>query len=335
MPCKVDVRSQEDIQKAIDMGVKEFGGIDILVNNASAIQLTGTLETDIKRYDLMNQVNSRGTWLCSKLCIPYLLKSNNPHILNLSPPLLIDSVWFKNHTAYTIAKYGMSMSVLGMSEEFRGRIGVNALWPLTTIATAAVDMLGGDKLMNSSRKPSIMSDAAWCILTKDFENCTGNFFIDEDVLREEGITDFNIYAHKPGHPLSPDFFVPVQRTNLINSKVDTPNLVSVKPDPHDESIKKHFDALQKKVLEIEDLRIFSVCFQYNLKYKPNEPAKIYTYDMRYGTGKVIEGKGVGKPDSIITMSVKDFGLLVNGSLNPREAFSSGRLTVRGDRKSVV
>lgn len=195
----------------------------------------------------------------------------------------MDPVWFKNHTAYTIAKYGMSMCVLGMAEEFRGRIAVNALWPLTTIATAAVNMLGGDELMNSSRKPTIMADAAWYILTRDHETCSGNFFIDEDVLIEEGITDFDKYAHKPGHPLSPDFFVDPERTKLINSKPPS-------ADVNNESIKEHMDVFIKRISEIEGIKTFSVCFQYNLKYQPNEPAKIYTFDMKYGPGKISEGK---------------------------------------------
>lgn len=200
----------------------------------------------------------------------------------------MDPVWFKNHTAYTIAKYGMSMCVLGMAEEFKGRIAVNALWPLTTIATAAVNMLGGEELMNTSRKPTIMADAAWYILTRDHEKCTGNFFIDEDVLIEEGITDFDKYAYKPGHPLSPDFFVDPERTKLINSKLSSDTLEN--KDSHDESIKKHMEVFLKRISEIEGIKTFSVCFQYNLKYHPNEPAKIYTLDMKYGPGKVSKGK---------------------------------------------
>ena len=170
---------------------------------------TGTLETDMKRYDLMNQINARGTFLCSKATIPYLLRSSNGHILNMAPPLDMKPRWFKNHTAYTMAKFGMSMCTLGMSEEFRGKIAVNSLWPLTAIDTAAVrNVLGGDMMAKSSRLPEILADAAYAILNRPVATCTGNFYIDEEVLKEEGVSDFSIYAHDPKAQLVPDFFVP-------------------------------------------------------------------------------------------------------------------------------
>jgi citronellol/citronellal dehydrogenase len=188
--------------------VETFGGIDILVNNASAISLTGTLSTPLKRYDLMNQVNARGTYACSYYCLPHLLKAANPHILNISPPLNMKPHWFKNHVAYTMAKYGMSMCVLGMAEEFRDEgVAVNALWPRTGIATAAIKMIGGDPAMEASRKPEIMADAAHLILTADAKTTTGNFFIDDEVLRAHGITDLDHYAMVPGAELMPDFFL--------------------------------------------------------------------------------------------------------------------------------
>ena len=195
---------------AIDQTVAEFGGIDICVNNASAIQLTGTLETDMKRYDLMHQINTRGTFLVSKTCIPHLKKADNPHILNLAPPLDMEAKWFKNHVAYTMAKFGMSMCTLGMSAEFaKDGIAVNSLWPLTTIDTAAVrNLLGGATLADMSRSPDIMADAAHAILTRPSREATGNFYIDELVLREEGVTDFSIYAQGEGGKIAADFFVP-------------------------------------------------------------------------------------------------------------------------------
>ena len=209
LPCVVDIRFEDQVQAAVDAAVARFGGIDILVNNASAIQLTDTLSTDMKRYDLMHSINTRGTFLCSKLCIPHLLKAENPHILNLSPPLNMEERWFAPHVAYTMAKFGMSMCVLGMAGEFRDAgVGVNALWPRTTIATAAVrNLLGGDDMCNHSRTPEIMGDAAWAILTRPSKSCTGNFFIDEDVLREEGVEDLDAYAVQPGVALQEDFFV--------------------------------------------------------------------------------------------------------------------------------
>lgn len=209
LPIKVDIRDESVVQAAVDQTVERFGGIDILVNNASAIWLQGTLNTAMKRYDLMHQVNVRGTYMVSRCCLPHLLKSENPHILNLSPPLNMEERWFKNHVAYTMAKYGMSMCVLGMAGEFRSKnIAVNALWPKTTIATAAIkNMLGGEQMMNSSRKPVIMADAAHWILTRPSSENTGRFFIDEAVLRNAGIEDFESYAVKPGVQLTPDFFI--------------------------------------------------------------------------------------------------------------------------------
>ena len=208
LACIVDIRSEELLQEAVNQTVQTFGGIDICVNNASAISLTPTLSTTMKRYDLMNQVNARGTFMTSKLCLPHLLKAENPHILNLSPPLSMKPKWFKNNCAYTMAKYGMSMCVLGMSAEFESKgVAVNALWPRTAIATAAVNMLGGEAMMNASRKPSIMADAAYAILTRDSRRCTGNFYIDDDVLAEEGITDLDSYSVVPGAKLVEDFFL--------------------------------------------------------------------------------------------------------------------------------
>jgi citronellol/citronellal dehydrogenase len=209
IPCIADVRFEDQIQAAVNATVKEFGGIDILVNDASAINLTPTLETDLKRFDLMFSVNVRGTFLCSKLCIPYLKKSKNPHILNLSPPLNLDPKWFANHLAYTISKYGMSMCVLGMAEEFKkDNIAVNALWPRTAVATAAVqNLLGGDVAFKHTRKPEIVADAAYLILTMPSRECTGNFFIDDEVLIKNGITDLSIYSVVPGAKLIQDFFL--------------------------------------------------------------------------------------------------------------------------------
>ena len=209
LPCIVDIRSEDQIQAAVAKAVAMFGGIDILVNNASAISLSGTLQTPMKRYDLMHQINTRGTFACSQACLPHLLKAENPHILNLSPPLNMEARWFGPHVAYTMAKFGMSMCVLGMAEEFRSEgVAVNALWPRTTIATAAINnLLGGEAIMKGSRKPEIMGDAAHYIFTRPSRTCTGNFFIDDEVMASEGITNLDHYAYVPGEPLIPDFFV--------------------------------------------------------------------------------------------------------------------------------
>jgi citronellol/citronellal dehydrogenase len=209
LACQVDIRFEDQICAAVAKAIERFGGIDILVNNASAISLTGTLATPMQRYDRMHQINARGTFACSQVCLPHLLKAANPHILNIAPPLNLDPRWFAPHVAYTMAKYGMSLCVLGMAEEFRKEgVAVNALWPRTIIATAAVmNLLGGEEAMRKARKPEIMADAAYTILTRPSRECTGNFFIDEDVLRGVRMTDFSSYAFSPGAELLPDLFL--------------------------------------------------------------------------------------------------------------------------------
>ena len=209
LPLVCDIRFEDQVNAAISATVEAFGGIDILVNNASAISMTGTLATDMKRFDLMQAINTRGTFMVSRAAIPHLQHAQNPHILTLSPPLDMNPKWFGPHVAYTIAKYGMSLCTLGMAAEFAERIGVNSLWPLTAIDTAAVrNVLGGDAMAKSSRKPEIMADAAHAILCRDARTCTGNFFIDEEVLLAEGVTDLGQYAHDPAAALVADFFVP-------------------------------------------------------------------------------------------------------------------------------
>ena len=219
LPVICDIRDEAQVAEAVEKTVAEFGGIDVCVNNASAIQLTGTLATDMKRYDLMHQINTRGTFLVSKMCIPHLKNSVNPHILNLAPPLDMEAKWFKNHVAYTMAKFGMSMCTLGMSAEFaQAGIAVNSLWPLTAIDTAAVrNLLGGETVAAMSRSPEIMADAFHAIVIKPARETTGNFFIDELVLRDGGVTDFSKYAPDAKGPLAADFFVPDE----VFAKTDT------------------------------------------------------------------------------------------------------------------
>ena len=208
LPLQVDVRDENAVCAAVEKSVAAFGGIDILVNNASAIMLTGTLETPMKRFDLMFGVNVRGTFACSQACIPHLMKAGNPHILNLSPPLSINAKWFKSHTAYTISKYGMSMCTLGMSAELvEHGIAVNSLWPRTTIATAAIEVNFPAEVLSASRKPAIMADAAYAIFNRDSRRHTGMFYVDEAVLREEGVTNFEHYAVTPGARLYSDLFL--------------------------------------------------------------------------------------------------------------------------------
>lgn len=208
LAVQLDIRDPEQIAVAVAQAVAAFGGIDVLVNNASAINLTGTLDTPAKRFDLMMGVNMRGTFLCSQACIPYLKKAENPHILMMSPPLSFESRWYAPHVAYTMSKFGMSMCVTGLAEEFKDdAIAVNALWPRTAIATAALVMLDGEVKPEFCRKPDIMADAAHAILTRPSRSCTGRFLVDDEVLAEEGVTDLDGYAVSPGAPLAPDFFL--------------------------------------------------------------------------------------------------------------------------------
>jgi citronellol/citronellal dehydrogenase len=208
LPLAVDVRDEAAVKAAIDQTAQKFGGIDIVVNNASAIQLTPVAQTDMRRFDLMHQINTRGTFMVSKYAVPYLEKAANPHILMLSPPLDMAEKWFAPHTAYTMAKFGMSQVVLGLAGELKGKVAVNALWPRTTIATAAIkNLLGGEDVMRRSRKPEILADAAWRIFQKP-KSFTGNFLIDDTFLAGEGVTDFDAYRVDPNQPLHVDFFVP-------------------------------------------------------------------------------------------------------------------------------
>jgi citronellol/citronellal dehydrogenase len=205
----VDVRDEEAVRRALDKTAETFGSLDIVVNNASAINVTPVAQTDMRRFDLMHQINTRGTFLVCRYALPYLEKAENPHILMLSPPLDMQEKWFAGRTAYAIAKFGMSLVVLGLAGETRGRIGVNALWPRTTIATAAIkNLLGGDAIMRMSRTPEILADAAARIFAKPAKSFTGNFLIDDTFLAGDGVTDFDRYRVDPSQPLAPDFFVP-------------------------------------------------------------------------------------------------------------------------------
>ena len=209
LPLVVDVREEDAVAAAVEKAVATFGGIDILVNNASAISLTGTLQTPLRIYDRMMTVNTRGTFVCSQACLPHLKCAENPHILNLSPPLNMDPRWFAPHVAYTMAKYGMSLCVLGMAREFAGDgIAVNALWPRTAIATAAIEFaIGNEALLKFCRKPEIVADAAHAILIGRSRDRTGQFLIDDEVLAAAGVTDFDRYQVEPGAPLALDFFL--------------------------------------------------------------------------------------------------------------------------------
>ncbi|XP_026728961.1 hydroxysteroid dehydrogenase-like protein 2 isoform X2 [Trichoplusia ni] len=323
LPCIVDVRDEKQIQKAIDEAIKKFNGIDILVNNASAIVLTGTEATDMKRYDLMHSVNTRGTFLASKLCLPYLKASNHAHILNLSPPLNMNPFWFSVHVAYTMAKYGMSMCVLGMAEEFKSfNIGVNALWPKTAIATAAIEMLTGTS--STSRKPEIVSDAAYVMLSKDPKTYTGNFAIDEDVLKSVGINDMVPYACDPKNldNLLPDFFLDLPSDTKPAAKTDAAG---------DGQIPTLFASISK-VLSPELVKKTQAVFQFNVKGKEEG---IWHIDLKNGDGACGQGEPKNKPDATLTMDGKHFSEMFAGKLKPTTAFMMGKLKISGDVQKAM
>lgn len=312
------------MRSAVQDAVKKFGGIDILINNASAISLTPTSETDMKRYDLMHQINTRGTFLVSKECLPYLQKSNHAHILNISPPLNMKPHWFANHVAYTMAKYGMSMCVLGMAEEFQKfSIGVNALWPQTAIHTAAMDMLSGPDSDKYSRKVDIMADSAYAILIREPRTCSGNFFIDEKVLQEAGISDMKQYACHPelADELMTDFFL------------DAPQKASLSSDaPTDGgTIATLFTKIEKYITP-EVLEKTGATFQFNVS---GEEAGTWFMDLKNAPGKVGKGKPDFTPDATLTMDSKDFFNMLSGQLKPANAFLGGKLKISGDMRKAM
>lgn len=331
LACVVDIRDEQQIGEAVQKAVDKFGGIDILVNNASAINLTGTLETPMKKVDLMLGINLRGTYLTSKLVIPHLLKSRRPHILNLSPPLNLNPIWFKNHTAYTMAKYGMSMCVLGMAEEFRGQIAVNALWPRTAIQTAAMDMLGGDGIGKQCRTVDIMADAAYAILSQP-KDYTGHFLVDEDVLKEQGIQDFDSYAVQPGHPLLPDFFLDDTPESLVKKMEEHGATPAFKPSsssattPSSGPIESTFDAIRGVITE-DVVKSTQGIYQFDLS---GEHAGVWFLDLKSGSGSTGQGQPPVKADVIMTMSSSDFSKMFGGKLKPTLAFMSGKLRIKGD-----
>ncbi|KAF4527045.1 hypothetical protein B566_EDAN001594 [Ephemera danica] len=311
LPCIVDVRDEKMIQDAVQDAVQRFGGIDILINNASAISLTPTLGTDMKRYDLMHGINTRGTFLVSKICLPYLQKSKNAHILNISPPLNMSPHWFKDHVAYTMAKYGMSMCVLGMAEEFRGeKIAVNALWPRTAILTAAMEMLAGGsgEAARMSRKPEIMADAAYAILTKESGSFTGNFAIDDEVLAAEGINNLDQYAVDPSNSanLMPDFFLDVPPETIIKEHIQPKTTAPAG------GVEKVFKAIEANLSE-----------------------SLWYLELKTGKGAVGKGDPPSGADATLSMNSKDFADMFAGKLKPAGAFMTGKLKISGNLQKAM
>ncbi|XP_046400205.1 hydroxysteroid dehydrogenase-like protein 2 [Ischnura elegans] len=326
LPCIVDVRDESQVAKAVESAVQKFGGIDILINNASAISLTPTLTTDMKRYDLMHAINTRGTFLVSKMCLPHLKKGKSPHILNISPPLNMSPIWFKNHVAYTMAKYGMSMCVLGMAEEFRqDGIAVNALWPRTAILTAAMEMLTGSEAAKHSRKPEIMADAAYAVFQRDASSCTGKFLIDEEVLKEAGVTDLDQYACDPSNKdgLMPDFFLDTPAEEIFKKKSTGGG-----GGGDFESI---FKAIQNNLSE-ELVNKIQASYLFTLK---GDQAGSYFVDLKSGKGSAGKGEPPSAPDATLTMTAKDFAAMFSGKLKPAAAFMTGKLKISGNLQKAM
>ncbi|XP_051164255.1 hydroxysteroid dehydrogenase-like protein 2 [Leptopilina boulardi] len=327
LPCIVDVRDEGQIKTAVDNAIKKFGGIDILVNNASAISLTSTLATDMKRYDLMNNINARGTFLVSKMCLPHLLKSKNPHIVNISPPLNMNPIWFKNHVAYTMAKYGMSMCVLGMAEEFKDEgVAVNAVWPKTAIQTAAIEMLQGGDSANYSRKPEIMADAVYALVCKNSKSVTGNFFVDEDLLRKEGITDFTQYSCVPGNEqsLMLDFFLDESINSQQNENKTENNNCATK-------IANLFSVIDGN-LNSELVDKVGAIYQFNVK---GEEEGVWFIDLKNGKGATGRGEPNQPADAVLTMDSQNFFAMFTGKIKPASAFMTGKLKITGNIQKAI
>lgn len=349
LPCVVDIQSEKQVKDAVKEAVNKFGGIDILVNNASAISLTGTLQTPMKRYDLMNGINARGTYLCSQACLPYLLKGKNPHILNISPPLNMAAKWFQGHVGYTMAKYGMSMCALGMAEEFRDDgVAVNALWPRTAIYTAAMDMLGGgSEVAKQCRKVDIMADAAYFILCQDSRSFTGNFCIDDEVLLQSGVKDVSVYDCVPGNKLLPDFFLDVGPEELAHQmsaqgatpafyksapsgKASTPEAPAAAASASSSSElsgpAQTFQLLKGMVSE-ELVKKINGVFQFELT---GEDAGTWFLDLKNGSGSVGNGAPEVGADCTMMMDSALFTNMFAGRASPTTSFMMGKLKIKGD-----
>lgn len=333
LPCVVDIRIETNIISAVENAVNKFGGIDILINNASAIHLIDTSSIEMKKYDLMNNINTRGTFLVSKACLPYLKKSSNPHIVNISPPLNIKPIWFKNHIAYTISKYGMSMCAFGMAEEFKDDgIAINTVWPKTAIATSALKMLANEA-NDYARKPEIMADAVYALICKDSKSITGKFLIDEEILRNEGITDFTDYAYNPENKdnLMTDLFIDESsdKINILN-KLFQKDIYDVN-NKSNEKIAQIFTVIQAN-LNHELVNKIGAIFQFNVK---GNEAGTWFLDLKTGDGVAGKGKPNQSPDVTLTMDSENFFAMFSGKLKPASAFVMGKLKISGNLQKAM
>lgn len=326
-PCIVDVRDEQQVRTAIQEAVAKFGGIDIVVNNASAISLTNTPDTDMKRYDLMHSINTRGTFLVSKECLPYLQKSNHAHILNISPPLSMKAKWFGPHVAYTMAKYGMSMCVLGMAAEFQDRgIAVNALWPRTAIHTAAIEMLTGPDSASWSRKPDIMADAAYAILCREPKQFSGEFFIDDEVLESVGIKDLTDYAcvRENADSLMVDFFVEAKDASAASATTS-------ESGTGDDKIPQLFKKIES-LLSAEIVSKTQAVYQFNIS---GDKQGTWFLDLKNGSGACGTGAPPAAPDATLSMNSSNFFDMFSGKLKAAPAYMSGKLKISGDFQKAL
>lgn len=331
-PCVVDVRDEQQVRSAVEAAVAKFGGIDIVINNASAISLTNTPDTDMKRYDLMHNINTRGTFLVSKVCLPYLKKSNHAHILNISPPLSMKPKWFGPHVAYTMAKYGMSMCVLGMAAEFKDEgISVNALWPRTAIHTAAIEMLTGPDSAKWSRKPEIMADAAYAILTREPRQSTGQFFVDDEVLESAGITDLTEYAcfRENADKLMVDFFVEEKGAPVENEAAAED--AAAPASGGDVKIPQLFRKIES-LLSPEIVSKTQAVFQFNIS---GAEQGTWFLDLKNGSGSCGAGTPPAAPDATLTMNSKNFFDMFSGKLKAAPAYMTGKLKISGDFQKAL
>lgn len=322
LACIVDVRDEKQITAAVEEAVRTFGGIDIVINNASAISLTSTESTDMKRYDLMHNINARGTFLVSKICLPYLKKSSWAHILNLSPPLNLNPRWFSSHLAYTMAKYGMSMCVLGMQEEFKQyNISVNALWPRTAIDTAALQMLlGADQSQKHGRKPEILADAAYWILTHESKP-TGQFFLDDEVLLKVGIRNLDQYAVDPKYKdeIHLDFFV------------DPPEEALVTKDVASGKIGEAFKSFEG-ILTADLVNTYRCTYQFNIT---GEEAGKWYLNLKQGSGSWGKGDVSSEADTTFTMDSSLFLSIFRGNMKSTAAFVAGKMKISGNMMNAI